>query len=254
MNAYERHQRYIRDYVLYYGRGKLPAVPQKPTKSDYDILKQQYRFIRTEEDDRADDSREAWEKRLARRYYERLYREYCIADLTRYREGQVGMRWRVEKEVIIGKGQFICGNKHCEAKEDLKSYEVNFQYAEAGETKNALVKLRLCLPCAYKLNYKKEQQKKKEEKKRKRKVEKEERKLRKKMKKEGREDELDEMERKKAREAEELAEQERIEREEKEKAEREAEKAKNVWKKDAQVEQTKNRSEEFEDYFRGLFP
>jgi hypothetical protein len=62
------------------------------------------RFIRTEEDDRADDSREAWEKRLARRYYERLYREYCIADLTRYREGQVGMRWRVEKEVIIGKG------------------------------------------------------------------------------------------------------------------------------------------------------
>jgi flagellar biosynthesis GTPase FlhF len=143
-------------------------------------------------------------------------------------------------------GQFICGNKHCEAKEDLKSYEVNFQYAEAGETKNALVKLRLCPPCAYKLNYKKEQQKKKEEKKRKRKVDKEERKLRKKMKKEGREDELDELERKKAREAEELAEQERIEREEKEKAEREAEKAKNVWKKDAQVEQTKNRSEEFE--------
>ncbi len=140
-------------------------------------------------------------------------------------------------------GQFICGNKHCEAKEELKSYEVNFQYAEAGETKNALVKLRLCPPCAYKLNYEKEQQKKKEEKKRKRKVEKEERKLRKKMKKEGREDELDEL---KAREAEELAEQERLEREEKEKAEREAEKSKNVWKKDAQVEQTKNRSEEFE--------
>ena len=140
-------------------------------------------------------------------------------------------------------GQFICGNKHCEAKEELKSYEVNFQYAEAGETKNALVKLRLCPPCAYKLNYEKEQQKKKEEKKRKRKVEKEERKLRKKMKKEGREDELDEL---KAREAEELAEQERLEKEEKEKAEREAEKSKNVWKKDAQVEQTKNRSEEFE--------
>jgi hypothetical protein len=33
--------------VLYYGRGKLPAVPQKPTKSDDDILKQQYRYERT---------------------------------------------------------------------------------------------------------------------------------------------------------------------------------------------------------------
>jgi hypothetical protein len=30
---------------LYYGRGKLPAVPQKPTKSDDDILKQQYRYV-----------------------------------------------------------------------------------------------------------------------------------------------------------------------------------------------------------------
>jgi hypothetical protein len=34
------------------------------------------------------------------------------------------------------------------------SFEVNFAYAEEGEQKNALVKLRCCPECAYMLNYK----------------------------------------------------------------------------------------------------
>jgi protein FRA10AC1 len=63
------------------------------------------------------------------------------------------MRWRIEKEVVDGKGQFICGDKRCPIKEDLKSWEVNFAYVEHGERKNALVKLRLCPDCSYKLNY-----------------------------------------------------------------------------------------------------
>ena len=54
---------------------------------------------------------------------------------------QIGMRWQVEKEVILGKGQFICGNKRCEENEGLKSWEINFGYVEHGEKKNALVKL-----------------------------------------------------------------------------------------------------------------
>lgn len=41
----------------------------------------------------------------------------------------------------IFKGQFSCGNKHCDEKEGLKSWEVNFGYVEHGEKKNALVKL-----------------------------------------------------------------------------------------------------------------
>jgi hypothetical protein len=52
------------------------------------------------------------------------------------------MRWRIEKEVIDGKGQFICGDKKCPVKDGLKSWEVNFAYNEHGERKNALVKLR----------------------------------------------------------------------------------------------------------------
>lgn len=54
---------------------------------------------------------------------------------------QIALRWRIEKEVIEGKGQFICGNKKCTEKEGLKSWEVNFAYEEQGERKNTLIKL-----------------------------------------------------------------------------------------------------------------
>lgn len=58
---------------------------------------------------------------------------------------QVALRWRTEQEVVIGKGQFECGSKKCQTKEQLKSWEVNFGYEERGEKKNALVKLRMFL-------------------------------------------------------------------------------------------------------------
>ena len=50
----------------------------------------------------------------------------------------------------------------------MKTWEVNFGYLEHGEKKNALVKVRLCPDCSYKLNYhskKREIKKKKKEKK-----------------------------------------------------------------------------------------
>lgn len=58
------------------------------------------RFLRTEEDD-ADTS---WEARIAKKYYDKLFKEYCIADLSRYKEGKVAMRWRTQKEVVEGRG------------------------------------------------------------------------------------------------------------------------------------------------------
>lgn len=63
------------------------------------------------------------------------------------------MRWRIEKEVVIGKGQFICGNKSCTIEKYLRTWEVNFAYVENEEKKNALVKIRLCPECSLKLNY-----------------------------------------------------------------------------------------------------
>jgi len=77
------------------------------------------------------------------------------------------MRWRQEKEVVTGKGQFVCGNKKCSERKKLKTWEVNFGYIEHNEKKNALVKCRLCFECSYMLNYhhKKKQLKKKKKKK-----------------------------------------------------------------------------------------
>ena len=94
-----------------------------------------------------------WERRLAKKYYDKLFKEYAIADLSRYEEGAIGMRWRTEREVVSGKGQFSCGAKRCEEFNDLESYEVDFSYREAGEKKQALVKLRVWKECARRLNY-----------------------------------------------------------------------------------------------------
>ena len=63
--------------------------------SDADLISAEYRFLRTAADN--DDSTE--EKRLARIYHQRLYKEYVIADLSKAREGKIGLRWRTEKEV-----------------------------------------------------------------------------------------------------------------------------------------------------------
>jgi protein FRA10AC1 len=72
-------------------------------------------------------------------------------DTRRYKENRIGFRWRTEAEVIDGKGQFVCGNIACSETTDLRSYEVNFGYVEAGARKNALVKLLVCPACALKL-------------------------------------------------------------------------------------------------------
>ncbi|XP_073038461.1 uncharacterized protein [Primulina eburnea] len=154
LNAYDRHKKFVDDYVSYYGKQK--SVPGKlPVKTDLDTLREGYRFIRTEEDD----MNPSWEQRLVKRYYDKLFKEYCIADMSHYKTGKIGLRWRTEKEVISGKGQFVCGNKHCDRKDNLSSYEVNFSYIEAGENKQALVKLVACERCAEKLLHKKMKEK-----------------------------------------------------------------------------------------------
>lgn len=161
LTAHERHQRYCRDYIAFYGNGNGNGAPSAAAaaaagaiRTDVDALREHHRFIRTAEDDAAN----TWDARLAKKYYERLFREYCIGDLSRYRESKVGLRWRTQKEVVSGKGQFVCGAKGCDEAEGLCSYEVNFAYDEAGERRQALVKLRVCPSCAYRLNYRKERE------------------------------------------------------------------------------------------------
>ena len=40
-------------------------------------------------------------------------------------ESKVGLRWRTEREVVVGKGQFACGAKGCDERRALASYEVS---------------------------------------------------------------------------------------------------------------------------------
>ncbi|KAI9323292.1 hypothetical protein BX666DRAFT_1873352 [Dichotomocladium elegans] len=108
-------------------------------------------FVRSDDED---DENQSWEKRLAKKYYDRLFKEYAICELKYYKDGKIALRWRTEREVIMGKGQFICASTRCEETNDLKSWEVNFGYVEDGHKKNELVKVRLCPDCSYKLNYK----------------------------------------------------------------------------------------------------
>ncbi|XP_022067947.1 protein FRA10AC1 [Acanthochromis polyacanthus] len=150
MNAFERHKKFVGDYILYYG-GQMADFKRSTSKDkrDLDVLRENHRFLWRDEDE--EDM--TWEKELAKKYYDKLFKEYCIADLSRYKENKFGFRWRTENEVVSGKGQFQCGNKRCEKEEGLKSWEVNFAYVEQGEKRNALVKLRLCPECSFKLNY-----------------------------------------------------------------------------------------------------
>ncbi|CAI2167035.1 13614_t:CDS:2 [Funneliformis geosporum] len=138
LDAYTRHKLFMRDYVNFYGHNSQPSNVE--TKTEFDILKENHN----------------WEQRVAKKYYDKLFREYCIAELKYYKEGRIALRWRIEKEVITGKGQFICASTKCSNTSELKSWEVNFAYMEDGEKKNALVKIRLCPKCSDKLNYSKQ--------------------------------------------------------------------------------------------------
>ena len=75
-------------------------------------------------------------------------------DLSRFEKGQIGCRWRTEKEVIEGKGEEKCSEVRCK-KPAVSVFEMNFGYSEDGEKKSALVKVSTCKDCAFKLNYKK---------------------------------------------------------------------------------------------------
>lgn len=44
LTAYDRHKRLMAEYVNFYG-GKMPAPAEQPTmKTDYDVLREQYRW------------------------------------------------------------------------------------------------------------------------------------------------------------------------------------------------------------------
>ena len=128
---------------------KPPVVEADGEARTAEIFRDHHEFVRDDERD-AEASRR-WETRMVRRYYDELHKEYAICDLSRWREGGVGLRWRTEAEVVSGVGERVCAAKGCAATDGLRSYELPFDYEERGEAKRALVKVRVCRACAKKL-------------------------------------------------------------------------------------------------------
>lgn len=149
LTPYDLHKKLINHYVLTH-KGSTVRLKRDVSKDkcDIDIIRENHKFLWDNEKEP-----DTWEEKLAKKYYDKLFKEYCICDLTYYKENKVAMRWQTEQELLSGKGQFSCGEKHCSETESLRTWEVNFGYIEDGTKKNALVKLRLCPECSRKLNY-----------------------------------------------------------------------------------------------------
>nr|CAG4643592.1 EOG090X0H59 [Ilyocryptus agilis] len=149
LTAYDRHKMLINQYYLSIpGGASIFRRDLSKDKRDFDIIRENHQFLWDE-----DDVVDTWGKQIAKKYYDKLFKEYCVCDLRRYKENKVGIRWRIEKEVVAGKGQFNCGELNCSENENLRTWEVNFGYVEHGKKKNSLVKIRLCGECSRKLNY-----------------------------------------------------------------------------------------------------
>jgi protein FRA10AC1 len=144
-SPYEQHQRLL----LHYSSIHTKASTQSQT--EVEVLKKNHKFIREEFDLGPESS---WEDRVAIKYYNQLFKEYCLGDFSRYKLKQIGLRWRTKSECVAGKGQFRCGNIACDIASGLKSWEVLFKYKEDGEIKSELVKIRTCEKCTKKLHYK----------------------------------------------------------------------------------------------------
>lgn len=87
LNPYEIHKKLINEYIL-----KRPGDTQKlfvrdasKDKTDIDVIRENHQFLWDDDVDAID----TWEKQFAKRYYDKLFKEYCIADLSRYKENKV---------------------------------------------------------------------------------------------------------------------------------------------------------------------
>jgi hypothetical protein len=98
LNAFERHQRLMALYDS--SRYKSTVAESASALPDMQLLRSEHKFLMN---DAQLADRSTPEKRMALHYYQKLWKEYCLADFSQYRDGRVGLRWRTEAEVKSGK-------------------------------------------------------------------------------------------------------------------------------------------------------
>jgi len=87
LNPYELHKHLMNEYILTKpGSTEILTRKAQNCKTDLDVIKENHRFLW---DDDCDDTIDTWEKQLAKRYYDKLFKEYCICDFSRYKENKV---------------------------------------------------------------------------------------------------------------------------------------------------------------------
>lgn len=84
MNAYEIHKAIINTYVLK-KPGDTTCFKRDTSKEkrDIDVIRDNHKFLWN------DEAPSTWEEQLAKKYYDKLFKEYCICDLTLYKENKV---------------------------------------------------------------------------------------------------------------------------------------------------------------------
>lgn len=97
LNPYDLHKCLINEYVLKRsGDTALLLAGGRDAsrdKTDADVLRENHRFL-WDDEDLVSGGAVKWEQQLARKYYDKLFKEYCICDLSRFRENKVSIHVR----------------------------------------------------------------------------------------------------------------------------------------------------------------
>ncbi|WWC68357.1 uncharacterized protein I206_102282 [Kwoniella pini CBS 10737] len=98
-------------FVKHYGIDKDALTrEEKKRKSDWDVIKENHRFIREEEEDLNEIS---WEEKVARIYESKLFKEFALIDLKHHKSKAFALRWRTATEVINEIGENTCASLRC---------------------------------------------------------------------------------------------------------------------------------------------
>ena len=87
-SAFDRHKQLVNNYLTYYGaQGRAKFKPDTSKyKRDIDVVRENHRFLWEDEEGEEIDHKELkWEQRIAKKYWEKLFKEYAITDLTQYK-------------------------------------------------------------------------------------------------------------------------------------------------------------------------